>query len=242
MKQRIRAFPKRPSLARLFGPKPTNSLFLLTLLTLLLVSRNGYSAVTPPVPPAITFEPSALVITGVTPNTAIIVFGVECRVQGYGWATRNVYEVLQSDASGNARLDVSPRVIPPRSIYTAVDSLTGGFAVVSAQGAPLATPSAPSLTLNDSLADEVTAFDTFDLNRQWIEVICVRPGVGAWRMSVNDGSSADALPTPGAVQLEASGMHLLAGTQSSPVQFLPSDVLIVIAPYDMEVIATAVTE
>ncbi len=244
MNQRIGFLSRRCSSVRSVFPSAAAVLqragraFLLTILTALPATLNLYAD---PVTPSIVFEQNAVVVTDVTPNAQVIIFGIEREVRGFGWHTANVSVASQSDASGVARLDLQ-RAISSSSIYAAVDFVTGQYAIASPQGQPPKAVPIGAFRMNDTVADEVKRYETFDFDRQWVQAICVRPGEGAWRVSLMDDSSGDSSPLRGTMQMAAPQMQAIAGEASSPVKFRPHDILIAIDPYEMDVIALAVSE
>ncbi|HYI34752.1 MAG TPA: hypothetical protein VEX88_14925 [Glaciibacter sp.] len=172
--------------------------------------------------PAIAFEQNAVVITGVTPNARVVVFGVSRRAVAYVWRTSNVSVTVESDAEGMARLELE-RPVWVNSIYAAVDFTTGRYTIASPQGTPR----------------RVT--DTFETDRGRFRVLCVRPGEGAWRISPDDLSGGDRRTAAGSVQSERR-MPAIAGEHASPGRLRTHDVVIVIDPEQMAVVTAAVPQ
>lgn len=173
--------------------------------------------------PVIAFEQSAVVITGVTPNAQVVVFGVSRQPVAYVWRTSNVSVTVESDAEGTARLELE-RPVWVNSIYAAVDFTTGRYAIASPQGTPR----------------RVT--DAFETDRGRYRVLCVRPGEGAWRISPDDLRTGGDRRLAGESVQNDRRMPAIAGEQVSPGRLRSQDVVIVIDPEQMAVVTAAVPQ
>ena len=197
--------------------------FLLALLlSLPAIASAGPSAQERRVP-AITFEQNAVVVTGVTPNAQVVVFGVSRQAVAYVWRTSNISTTVESDAEGMARLELE-RPVWPNSIYAAVDFTTGRFAIASPQGTPRRVA------------------DAFDTDRGRFRVLCVRPGEGAWRISPDDLRTGGGDRLAGESVQNERRMPAIAGEQASPGRLRSRDVVIVIDPEQMAVVTAAVPQ
>lgn len=186
----------------------------------------------------ISFESTAIVVEGVTPRARVVLFGVERTAGVYSASTLQVSVTIESDQGGTARHELQ-RSISPRSIYVAVDSVRGDFVAASPDGtAPKVRP-AQDIGMRGKEGLEFSAFET---ESHWIEAICVRPGHGAWQLSLMDDSASDESPVRGKVQLGAARMKALGDADASPGRFRPHDVLIAIDPYKLTVVSTTVNE
>jgi hypothetical protein len=168
----------------------------------------------------------------------VILFGIERKASGYATRTTDVFLTVESDQQGAARFDLQP-TIGARSIYAAVDAVRGDYVISSPQPEAVNVSPAHMMRMKGKAGLE---FEGFDLDSQWIEAICVRPGNGSWRVSMMDGSSVDESAVHGTVQVGAGRMKAIGNGPTSPVRFRPRDVLIAIDPYTMTVVATAVDE
>lgn len=215
---------------------------ILLAAALLAIATSGSVGAAPAAPekrtPVISFESTAIVVSGVTPRAEVILFGVERKSWGYAMRTTDVFLTIESDQRGEARFELK-RSIASGSIYSAIDGVSGDFAVASPGGKPVNVRPAQALRMKGKTGQE---FDAFDIEGHWIEAVCVRRGQGAWRLSLMDESSVDESPTRGTVQMGAARMKAIGAASASPGKFRRHDVLIVIDPYNMTVVATAVNE
>lgn len=138
-------------------------------------------------PPELTFEPSVVVASGVTPGADVIFHGVTREDQVYYWRLVQTREVVPADAEGVARLDL-PDGVGPISLWTVADPGTGEFTIGSPEGFTATELPFPANGL-DRAANGVWRVLRNRFERA--EVLYVRPGVGAWWLLGVDGGSSD---------------------------------------------------
>ena len=152
--------------------------------------------------------------------------------------TAELSAMLEADERGSSRYELHRSVVST-SVVAAVDTVTGDFAVASPDGTTPNVLPAHALRLKKKAGLE---FEAFDLDAQWVKAICVRPGLGAWKLSAMDGSSGDDNPVAGTLQIDVAHLKPFGAEGSSPGHFRPRDVLVAIDPYTMTVIVKAVNE
>lgn len=185
----------------------------------------------------IQFAATEVVIRGLTPNASVVVLMIAREPQRYASRTLESTEVLATDAEGVARL-LLKRPLVPRTIVAAVDFETGRYAIGTPPGMPLHFAELPRQLLKKQNADE---FEQVAVGMGWLEALCVRPRKGAWRLYLVDGAPADRDGAPdGGVLIDATQMRRVHGPDETPSRFRPHDVLIVIHPRRLEVMATEV--
>lgn len=224
---------------RCLSPRVIRTLFA-GALSVLVMARSGTAAAATEDSRTlrVSFESMAIVVEGVTPRGQVVLFGVERRSEMYSTTTVEVSVTIDSDQRGMARHELQ-RSISPHSIYVAVDSVRGDFVAVSPDGTVLNVPPATGIGMKDK---EGLEFDAFEMESHWIQAICVRPGHGAWWLSLMDDSASDENPVGGKVQIGASRMKALGHAEPSPGKFRPRDVLVAIDPYKLTVVARTVGE
>jgi hypothetical protein len=144
------------------------------------------AAVTPAVaaPPVVSFEPQAVTAAGVTPKGRMVWFSVAREIsRNAAKIVSRIEQVDDGDGDGKVRLDLA-RPVPLRSIWFAVDLETGEAGVAAPEGFPLLEATLPDQAI-------AAALDRLDLDRQFVYLLLVRPGVGAWALRVGDGGSSD---------------------------------------------------
>jgi hypothetical protein len=210
--------------------------FLPSLLPGFLLVAAG-SAQTPPPTPAITLQPRSITVEGITPKGQALGFSVarELAEDDVATVVRRTQVLADDDGDGKVTWDLG-RDVPLRSIWVAVDLATGQVAAASPEGYPLRRVSWRS----GGLGRGGMAADQVGDARSFVEVLLVRPGQGAWQLTVGDGSAQDAdgradgklaaaldrlEPVPG-----------LPGITGPPSRFDPSDVVVVLDPNRMELI------
>lgn len=137
--------------------------------------------------PEITFEPTAVVASGVVPGAEVVFHGITREHQVYYWRLVQTREVVPADAEGVARLEL-PDGVGPISLWTAVDSGTGELEVASPEGF---TPTELPFPGNGIDRAANGAWRVIRNRFERAEVLYVRPGVGAWWLLGVDGGSSD---------------------------------------------------
>jgi hypothetical protein len=188
-------------------------------------------SVTPAVaaPPVVSFEPQAVTAAGVTPKGRLVWFSIAREIsRNAAKIVPRIEQVDDDDGDGQVRLDLA-RPVPLRSIWFAVDLETGETGVAAPEGFPLLEATLPDQAI-------AAALDRLDLERQFVYLLLVRPGVGAWTLRVGDGGSSDEDRQPdGTLRAALASLEGLGPVPIPPPErFSPKDVLLVIDPNRME--------
>jgi hypothetical protein len=185
-----------------------------------------------PQPLAITFQTTSVTVEGVTAKGQVVGFSVAREIAQDDVATvvRRSRALMDDDGDGKVQWDLG-REVPLRSVWVAVDLATGQVATAAPEGYPLRRVDWRGLGIvrGDPRSDRV------EDARSFAEVLLVRPGVGAWRLTVGDGSEADDDGLPdGRLAAALDRMSPVAGTAEAPSRFDPKDVLVLVDPNRME--------
>jgi hypothetical protein len=188
--------------------------------------------------PAISFEPTAVVASGISPGGQVAWFGVARESEDHAARiVRRETVATDDDRDGAVRLDLG-REVPLVSIWVAVDLATGQAALATPEGFPLRRIALPGA---GAVSGE-SGPDRLELNRGYLELLVVRPGTGIWGATVGDGGEAD---DDGASdgRVTVALAHLRAGGTSpaAPQSFGPGDLLVAIDPNEMEVAVSPLT-
>jgi hypothetical protein len=222
---------------KLSKPVLLSASFLVLSLSLSTVSLAQPPAVPPIETPkelAITLQERSVTVDGVTAGGQVVWFSMAREVAEDDVATLVRRAEVQRDGDGDGKIvwDLD-REVPLRSIWVAVDFSTGRAVAVSPEGYPLrrVTWRGRGLARGNSRSDRVEDF------RGYAEVLLVRPGEGAWRLTVGDGSEQDDDGVPdGKLAAALDQMRPLAGAGEAgpPNRFGPKDVVVLIDPNQME--------
>lgn len=184
-------------------------------------------------------------VADVTPGGEVVVFHASRQSEGLIPSVgihRGVW--VDEDGDGVITQELGQEA-PRRAVVVAVD-LSSGAVTLAAREASLVTETElPADALVTSPAGEAS---TLRHHRSRVEMVVVRPGVGAWKISAGDGAETDLDPTkPGAEPVSDGTVHFsldrmepVAGASvqaEPPAGVLPGDVLVMIDPGSFELYA-----
>ena len=186
--------------------------------------------------PAITFERSAVVISGVKEKGSVA--WLEAARVFVDMSLRLVRRsdiAVDDDGDGVVRIELEEDV-PEQSVWVAVDLTSGAFVTAAAQGSelkPLAIP--PSALRPGALG----ASDVFETAGVQLDLLLARPGAGAWSRALGDGGDADLDGQgDGRLELALEDLRPLGDSPAlSPPGIKPGDVLIVVDPLSLQLYA-----
>jgi hypothetical protein len=192
----------------------------------------GLAALPASAQPAIGFEESAVVAKGVTPGGSVVLFGIARERPGrITQVVRRDTVLPDADGDGAVRLDLG-RPVATQSIWAAVDLGTGAFAVATPDGMPRREVALPGESFRRGPRGAVEALQGA---REFLEILIVRPGEGAWSLSVGDGGDSDAdLQPDGSIQAALASMRPLQAAKAALDELLPGDVVVLIDPRQLE--------
>jgi hypothetical protein len=170
--------------------------------------------------PAISFEPTAVNVTGMTPQGRAFVFGVLWKGEGGGVkASRHTTFLSDGDGDGQSRLDLGDDM-PKTSVWLVVDFESGEWTV--ATGGVVREAPFPWNAVAYS-RDRLS----FGCERAYLVV--VRPKTGAWVLRTQDGSATDADgDNNGAIRAELASFSAFGGSPPPPAKLEPGDVILVV--------------
>jgi len=206
---------------------------LLSTCLLLSLPLSAAALAQAPQAPEITFQQRSVTVAGISAKGQAIGFSVAREIAEDDVATvvRRAQALTDDDGDGKVEWDLD-RDVPARSIWVAVDLATGEVAAAAPEGYPLRRVSwrGVGIARGNPRADRV------EDARAFAEVLLVRPGQGAWRLTVGDGSDLDDDGKPdGKLAAALDRMEPLAGTSAPPPsRFDPRDVVVLIDPNRME--------
>ncbi len=161
--------------------RPTIALLMTIVLSCLLVPAASAQ-------PTLRLDAPTIVATGLTPNGSAVLVGVVRDRSGHQTIVWHTTEIL-TDTEGNGRVELEPQApLDQSSIWAVIDLTTGASGVVASGSGLLLEDSAPA-DLVTWEADGTAA--TFGTRLGAADVVVVRPGVGAWSLSAQDGGTLD---------------------------------------------------
>lgn len=183
--------------------------------------------------PTIVYESQAVTVQGITPGGRVVWFSLAREVAEDDVATVVRRQEVAADEDGDGAVSLTlDREVPLRSIWVAVDLASGEYAAASPEGYPLREVAfrGRGLGRDNARADRVEDV------RSYAEVMVVRPGEGAWGLTVGDGSEADEDgQADGRIAAALDRLRPVAAEGANPPQrFDPKDVVILIDPNQME--------
>ena len=197
----------------------------------------AFASAAPPL--TLSFERRAVVVTGATPHSDVVLIGITREPRLYS-AHTIVRKLIRNDVANDpVRFDFD-RDLADASIYAAVDTRTGAYAINVPAGYPLRLHAIPAAALRRNTSGGVL---DLTLQLQWMEVLCVRPGGGSWTLSTLDGAANDGDQRPnGRVVITPPRMQHLAVGSPGLQTFTPHDVIIVLDPDTISAYATEIPQ
>jgi hypothetical protein len=173
--------------------------------------------------PGFSFGPTALTVHGITPGGHAVLFSVAWENGDGPQLVRRESVLPDSDEDGQVHKDLG-KDIPEKSVWFAVDLENGERTVVLPAGSPLReVPFLPQVIANSR--------DRLEMQRTFIQLVLVRPRVGAWGGRVRDGRKSDPDARPdGAVEVLLSSLWALGDSPSAPRTLEAGDILLIVDP------------
>lgn len=176
---------------------------------------------------------SSVKIANATPGGSVVLFScARTSRQGRTHVTRQALTLV--DDNGDGIIEFTPEVgIPLRSVWIAVDHLSGALAA----GAPISFPLTISeLTAGAFKNDADGAIAQLEKQLRRLMLLLVRPGNGAWTSAARDGDRPDADQMRNArVALAFGAARPIRGSPAAPSQLRPGDVVVAIDPSHLDI-------
>jgi hypothetical protein len=191
------------------------------------------------VQPAIALSEKLITVRAVSPGGTVAIFGA-AREEGAALRlSRWQHAIEDTDRDGAVELSL-PTPIPPDSIWFAVDVETGALAVARPPASRFrARDFAPEMLVKGPDAK----IDRFVVNKGMVDLLVVRPHVGAWTGYAADGHGSDGdRAQDGRSTVVFTGGRSLHGRVPPPNHLTPRDVIVAVALRTMEYTSTEVQE
>lgn len=202
---------------------------ILTLLTLLLTaSAPGAPKTGEPI--RVSFDGTTVRAADVSRGGDVIVFAcTQGRYSGMRKLGRHLEVVRDTDGDGQVSLTVE-NLSAMASVWAIVDFDTGRYAFATPGGLAPRAMNVPEHGWRGG-------GEHFDLRRNYLEVLVVRPGAGAWTQSLAEGESSDGDGQLNTVlRTKLARMQRLHGADAAPAPpvIVPRDLLLIIDPHELD--------
>jgi hypothetical protein len=180
--------------------------------------------------PKLTLGPQSLTGTGFTPGGQVAWLGAGREIAEYYATLVHPQGAATADAQGGVTVPLD-RPVAPLSVWVAVDVTTGAYALVAPAGSAVRQVDPPPGAFRAG-----TPSDLFADRHNLVEALLVRPGQGAWQLSVGDGGAADEDGQgDGQVRFSLDHLRPLAAAPAAPAKALALDLLVILDVERLEV-------
>ena len=182
--------------------------------------------------PAAEFLDQSIRISGIAPGSSIAYVSVS--IETAEWMNKIVpRDGLLADADYDGVITIELQVRPAyRSVWGIVDLGSGESVIATPEGFE-SLPLDPRDRMNQARG-VLSSLDAVEIERNELEILLVRPGVGAWRLTAFDGGTTDADQVPNRMIRAALGaMTPLESSGPPPARIAAGDVAIAIDPEEL---------
>jgi hypothetical protein len=176
----------------------------------------------------LTLEQSSITAAGITPGGEAIVFAALIGTyNGHPLLLRQAEIVIDDDRDGS--ITIPRRVDVRAAVWTVVDQKTGAFGITSPTGKVRLL----------QLAGQAwrSGVEDLEIDRDVLEVLLVRPGVGAWTSRISEGGSGDADGNVNSkIKLRVPDMDAMGKVNRAAGTVQKDDVLVLIDPRELQVV------
>jgi len=207
-----------------------------SLLSVLVAASAPPSFAAPPLEMA--FDGDAVVVSDLEPGAELVYFSVRRFAAAYVPRTERRAELLlDEDADGEVRIALD-EAVPPKFLAVAVELASGRFAVLTPEGSPAREVAFPAHSLENGPGDRLERLED---EQDYVELLLVRPGVGAWALTTGDGTPTDESPSSDGLVLTAvTSMEPIGRSGAPPEEYEKDDLLVRVAPRLMEYYAVRI--
>ena len=188
----------------------------------------------------VTLETDAVLVSGMTPKGQVVLIGVTREIgdDDFPEVRRHLEVVADEDGDGAVRYPVAEGV-PLRSLWAVADLVSGDHDVVS----PEKFGSRRVNWRGRGVQRRNDGKDAIEDQRTILELLVVRPQVGAWALRVRDGNETDEDGLiDGRLQGTLEQMKPLAASPQPPSVFQRDDLVLALDPAAMEITLVKVPE
>lgn len=174
-----------------------------------------------------------MVVSGVTPNGKAVLLGVTREVgeDDHPTVRRRLEVLADADGDGAIRYAVEGGV-PASSLWAVADLASGDFDTI----APAALGPRRVSWRGRGIGRRSDGRDAVEDQRRLLELLVVRPQVGAWTLRVSDGDESDSDGViDGRLEGLLDGMRPLGDGPAPPSVFQKDDLVMALDPMALEI-------
>lgn len=198
------------------------------LIRALVMMSIALSALATHAQPVLSFDAESVSCSGLTPGKGAITFVALREAKGYGLRVTKGAEVRRDDDGDGNVILFQGRSVPWYSVFIAVDASNGSSAIGGPHPELYAVGRerlAPGQIRKVVHSGDFAAF------------LLVRPGIGAWSLTVEDSGTYDDDPTPdGQLGVVLERMLPVGDAPAPPRTFERNDVMFAIDPIKLSVV------
>ncbi|HXT52567.1 MAG TPA: hypothetical protein VN811_16110 [Thermoanaerobaculia bacterium] len=177
------------------------------------------AAVAAQTPPEIALDATGATISGLPAKGNVAWLMVARQVEDMGLRLVRMGDMV-ADEGGDGIVAVElDRPLPEQSVWVAADVKEGGYAIAAPEGFPLQVTELSASAISHE-------GDAVELPSHQLELLIVRPGVGAWGGTFGDGGPED-LSGDGLLKVNFDSLAPLGGTEPATAGVLESADLLV---------------
>lgn len=203
--------------------------------------RIGVRSASAPPELLVSFEEAAVVVAGATEGSDVAFYSIAREPRGAYQSVVRRSGLAYADAQGEARFDVESGPegggVPLKSVWAVVDLATGAYAVAAPEGFDLRPVPLPGQAFQVGAPGVVNR-----LRHEYpsVDLLVVRPGVGAWSLrSVDQGPTDHDPADDDRVLTSLEDLESLDGLGTPPPErYGRDDVVIFIEPGELRYAAT----
>lgn len=202
---------------------------LLSVVLLCALSLTAAEAIEP----VIAFGFDTATVSGVTPGGKTVWLSLAHETPSYNLRiTEQVALVVDDDRDGTVRHSFGRR-LPHQSVWVVLDLTQGAMAVATPDRTRVRRRVLPPGALRPGTGDRTARLAA---SGEYLTFLYVRPAVGAWVVTVDDGTSSDGDQLDdGNVSVPLDRMQPIGDSPPPPKGFKPGDVVVTIDPLTFEV-------
>ncbi len=201
-----------------------------SLLLLLLVASGAQAD--PPPDIVVTFGPTTVTATGITPGKAALFFATGRQKNGYDQTLiRYAHTVTDDDHDGAVTFDLG-KPVPAMTVWVVVDINNGHYTLATPVVAIAEEVALPGNAFRR--AHGGAAVDGFGYDHPTLELLYIHPGHGLWTWSAADGRALDRDGPNGVTLINAADGKKVGGTTEDATEFALGGMMVAVDWYKME--------
>ncbi len=181
-------------------------------------------------PPTLAFEETSVVAGGFSEGEEVVFFAVARIPLGFTSQVETYQSEEIADFFGEARFDLGKET-PLKSVWAVVSRRSGAFVIGAPEGFSLREVEFPRDAFHPGATGAVSRIRH---RFPWVDLLVVRPQVGAWHQRVSDGGGTDRDDQAnGRPETDLEDLVPIGLSPGPPERLTPHDVVVAINPRDL---------